>query len=179
MGQVNNDIAAAEADAEIELSVDDLVSLAAPNETKTVALALQKAAAMPLEIPTAIHNPVSANNVDTSNAGRAISRNSIFVVGLVIVVIVSGIAVYTHTHSRPAKAVQQAWKPAFPQPTRDADIAEPPEPQPQAGPVRYANPFDSSEVFEFPAGTSRAAAREAVAEILLQRAVERQPSARK
>ncbi len=42
------------------------------------------------------------------------------------------------------------------------------------GPVRFRNPFDAGEVFEFPAGTSRIDARDAVAELLLQRARERQ-----
>lgn len=40
-------------------------------------------------------------------------------------------------------------------------------------PVRIANPFDASEVFEFPAGTTPADARAAVADTLLQRARER------
>jgi hypothetical protein len=40
--------------------------------------------------------------------------------------------------------------------------------------VKFANPFDQNEVFEFPAGTTRAEARDAVAEILMQRARERQ-----
>jgi hypothetical protein len=40
-------------------------------------------------------------------------------------------------------------------------------------PTRFANPFDASEVFEFPPGTTEDAARESVAEILLERARER------
>jgi hypothetical protein len=44
-------------------------------------------------------------------------------------------------------------------------------PQPS---VRVINPFDATEVFEFPAGTSDAESREKVAQILLQRARERQ-----
>jgi hypothetical protein len=40
-------------------------------------------------------------------------------------------------------------------------------------PVRVINPFDATEVFEFPAGTSQAESREKVAQILLQRARER------
>jgi hypothetical protein len=40
--------------------------------------------------------------------------------------------------------------------------------------VRVINPFDATEVFEFPAGTGRAESREKVAQILLQRARERQ-----
>jgi hypothetical protein len=50
-----------------------------------------------------------------------------------------------------------------------------PEPvtQPAPEPVRVRNPFDKEEVFEFPAGTSAQAARDAVAEMLLARARER------
>jgi hypothetical protein len=40
--------------------------------------------------------------------------------------------------------------------------------------VHLVNPFDATEVFEFPAGTSAAESREQVAQILLQRARERQ-----
>ncbi len=41
--------------------------------------------------------------------------------------------------------------------------------EPAGEPVRLQNPFDSSEVFQFPPGTSAAAAREAVANLLLER----------
>ena len=40
--------------------------------------------------------------------------------------------------------------------------------------VQVVNPFDKTEVFEFPAGTSEEESREKVAQILLQRARERQ-----
>jgi hypothetical protein len=40
-------------------------------------------------------------------------------------------------------------------------------------PVRVANPFDASEVFEFPAGTSEADAHEAIAGFLMERAARR------
>jgi hypothetical protein len=40
-------------------------------------------------------------------------------------------------------------------------------------PLRVANPFDASEIFEFPAGTSEADAHEAVAGFLLERATRR------
>ncbi len=39
--------------------------------------------------------------------------------------------------------------------------------------IRVTNPFDSSEVFEFPPGTSRAEAHQFVANLLLQRARDR------
>lgn len=41
-------------------------------------------------------------------------------------------------------------------------------------PVRFKNPFDRTEVFEFPPGTSKTEARAAVAELLAKRAQERQ-----
>lgn len=40
--------------------------------------------------------------------------------------------------------------------------------------VRFTNPFDADEVFEFPAGTSESQARDAVADVLLKRAMSRQ-----
>jgi hypothetical protein len=40
-------------------------------------------------------------------------------------------------------------------------------------PVKFANPFDRSEIFEFPAGTSKSEARARVADLLMKRAQER------
>jgi hypothetical protein len=48
-----------------------------------------------------------------------------------------------------------------------------PELEPVGAPVRVANPFDASEIFEFPYGTSEADAREAIAGFLMERAVNR------
>lgn len=45
--------------------------------------------------------------------------------------------------------------------------------EPGGEPVRVANPFDATEIFEFPAGTSDADAREAVAGFLIERASNR------
>jgi hypothetical protein len=45
-----------------------------------------------------------------------------------------------------------------------------------SAPVRFRNPFDLTEVFEFPPGTSETAARQAVADLLLQRAADREKS---
>jgi hypothetical protein len=43
--------------------------------------------------------------------------------------------------------------------------------------VKFINPFDATEVFEFPSNTSETEARQAVAHVLLQRAHERQEAA--
>lgn len=45
--------------------------------------------------------------------------------------------------------------------------------QTEQAPVHFTNPFDAGEVFEFPAGTGATEARDRVAEILLNRALER------
>lgn len=44
----------------------------------------------------------------------------------------------------------------------------------ESEPVRFANPFDAEEVFEFPPGTTETQARDAVADVLLKRALSRQ-----
>jgi hypothetical protein len=78
-----------------------------------------------------------------------------------------------------------AWWTASTRPTmeRDARVATVPSlpaPAPQSEParddasVRIKNPFDANEVFEFPAGTDATAARQSVAQLLLQRARDRQ-----
>ena len=79
-----------------------------------------------------------------------------------------------------------AWWTAARLPTtdRDASVANVPSlpaPAPQSesaldpdAPVKIRNPFDASEVFEFPAGTDPTAARQSVSQLLLQRARERQ-----
>jgi hypothetical protein len=43
----------------------------------------------------------------------------------------------------------------------------------EAQPLRFENPFDKSEVFEFPAGTTLEEARASVADLLIQRAQDR------
>ena len=78
------------------------------------------------------------------------------------------------------------WAKARPPPVHLAadirPVSTPPEaPAPvqslaDATPVRFTNPFDRAEVFEFPAGTRDTEARDAVAALLLDRARERQGS---
>ncbi|MEJ0035733.1 MAG: hypothetical protein WDO68_06600 [Gammaproteobacteria bacterium] len=67
----------------------------------------------------------------------------------------------------PAPVVTPTPKPRAPEPpAAEVATAEPP-------PVRFTNPFDPSEVFEFPAGTSYGEARNEVAQRLIDRAQER------
>jgi hypothetical protein len=68
----------------------------------------------------------------------------------------------------PARLVQVSPEPPPPLP------AQPPAPVAQE-PVHFKNPFDRSEVFDFPPGTSEAEARDAVAKVLFERAQSRGP----
>jgi hypothetical protein len=57
---------------------------------------------------------------------------------------------------------------------QDTIIEEPaPPPEAEGPPVFFTNPFDETEVFEFPPGTSPEEARAAVADLLIMRAQER------
>ena len=79
-------------------------------------------------------------------------------------------------------AAASGWRALVGQPTVPAPavaIAVPLAPaptvneQPRGPAVQVTNPFDATEVFEFPAETTESEARNAIAELLLQRAGER------
>ena len=78
------------------------------------------------------------------------------VLGIVIAIALGLAADHVHTIRVVASAVETA-------PTES-----------QESPVQFNNPFDASEVFEFPPGTSDDKARESVAALLLERARDRQ-----
>lgn len=70
------------------------------------------------------------------------------------------IAIQTHSTSRPQTPALQLV---------------PEKPRQLSASIRMANPFDPSEVFDFPPGTSKSEARESIANLLLQRARDRRP----
>jgi hypothetical protein len=91
--------------------------------------------------------------------------------------VASQMSVPSQTHLPPPPpaappVAAQTSVPAAPVET-SAAVAPLPSATPATDPVRIRNPFDRSEVFEFPPGTSRQEARQAVADMLLQRALER------
>lgn len=69
-----------------------------------------------------------------------------------------------------ARVARVAGEAAPPLAAAIATPLEHPTPLPKQPAVRFANPFDATEVFEFPAGTSKSTAREAVAKLLTERA---------
>jgi hypothetical protein len=97
-------------------------------------------------------------------------------VGLVIVGICA-LAAGMLYGTAPAPAITPSPAPAEIAPEPPPPAAEKPQTpaaeSPVVTPVFFANPFDGSEVFEFPPGTSEREARDAVADALLKRARER------
>lgn len=79
------------------------------------------------------------------------------------IVLVSGVAYVVEKHM-PSRTDTGLSAPAPGTSTGVTPVSEP------ALAVRFANPFDAAEVFEFPPGTSEMQAREAVARFLLERA---------
>jgi hypothetical protein len=78
----------------------------------------------------------------------------------------SGITYLAVKQPEPVRAEQQALSASH--------IALQPQPAPATdADVTFVNPFDATETFQFPPGTSLNHAREAVAELLLKRAEER------
>ena len=97
-----------------------------------------------------------------SRAARVAVVSSIVAASIVL----SGIAYLATPPAPPVQVVADTGS--------DSPVPEAPAP-PLADneAVRFKNPFDAKEVFEFPVGTTESEAREAVAELLLQRARER------
>lgn len=110
-----------------------------------------------------------------ASKARPASRSSMLRTSLVVVVSVATVGMIGAGALRASdkRAALPAPPPvalpvADPEPVMQAvEVAPPPQP------VVLVNPFDASERFTFPPGTSKAEAREQMATLLLQRAAER------
>ena len=127
--------------------------------------------------PLADAAPVISNKRASSEAAQARPRpwpagGVAAIVGVTVVlgtlVALGAIAQRTSERRHLAAAALPAPTPVETAPPTVA--SSPPTP---AEPVRVKNPFDHSEVFEFPPGTSPAEARQAVADLLMERARDR------
>jgi hypothetical protein len=140
----------AKPDAEVELSAQDLMELAAPREHNEG----KRKAPVSVSPPRARANALAPRRI--SILGLSLS----FVL-LAAAVGVAYLATAPSSHTEQNARLPQSQLPA----AAPANAGEP---------VRFTNPFDAKEVFEFAPGTSEAEARDAVAEILMERAMERQ-----
>lgn len=122
---------------------------------------------LPLVRPSATSMPSSAAAIQADQSASAnehcCSRMAFGVGAAVALAILTGLTLY-----RPAISVPPALDMAMiPEPET---VSPPISPEPALPPVKFVNPFDHNEVFEFPAGTSRTEARRKVAELLMERA---------
>jgi hypothetical protein len=144
---------------ELELSAEQLLALS------------QAAAASEPSAPTL--QPVTQTKAPAVNSqikGRRLGARHAAILSVAAAsVVLSSVAYLATTGARPPRlATNTVSAPATP------DIAPPLSAD--NVPVQFPNPFDAAEVFEFPPGTSEFEARDAVAEMLLQRARDRQSS---
>jgi hypothetical protein len=151
------------ADTEMELSAEDLLALSNSHPTKSDA-ALTSAQSMPTA--SVRTREASAPKVPTSRYPAG-ARIALSLVGA-FVLVSAGYGLMAWRKATPSLAD------TFEQKTSMHELLSGAASQAEAEPVRLTNPFDAKEVFEFSPGTTPDAAREAVAEILLKRAIARQ-----
>lgn len=140
-------LARAECELEVELGADELLAF------------VQSSA------PATPPNPASVHaHHHASPAEQCCSRMACGAGVAVALAVLTGLILY-----RPAIVAPPAPDVAMMIP-ESTKMSPPISPEPARPPVRFANPFDRSEVFEFPAGTSRTEARRKVAQLLMERA---------
>ncbi|HEV2700528.1 MAG TPA: hypothetical protein VGV09_02775 [Steroidobacteraceae bacterium] len=155
---------------ELELTPEQLdhLSQAAAQAAEPVAAARMPVVAVPEQVPAPFCPPQPVPTAAAPSRDRRWQP-------MAVVKIAAATSIYvafawwsaSQLAARPQPPVTAAVHPAIiPGP---AAPAAPPAPA-----VRFVNPFDKTEVFEFPAGTTAAESRDKVAQILLQRAQERQ-----
>lgn len=147
------------ADTEIELSNQDLLALSDAPSIE------------PCQTGRTLEQPGSASSGSARNKAPPTSASRPFRLSLSLAVAVGVVGVTyllttsERTSSSPANTSQQVA----------AHVEQPAQTQlAKSEPVRFTNPFDTKEVFEFPPGTTESQAREAVAELLMERALSRQ-----
>jgi len=165
------DGSAAEAIMEVELSADELQALPSTRDVLVAASASEPCTVV--SAPTAPNKSPPEHNWLSSI--RQLSATQ--VLGSVAVAVIASIAVRAQYQEAASQemAPTLAWSGIPPRPT----TVETDEPSPVATstatllPTLFENPFDKTEVFQFPPGTSREEARVIVADLLMKRARER------
>jgi hypothetical protein len=160
-----------EPDSEVELSAEQLRALSVASTSKeSQPERVTRRAELLVNVPASpsqsawISEAHGSQSHDPRKASVRVGRS----LGIVVAVMITGGALYQYltngdaVHSASRDLTQSASQPGWAMP------------EPSGAPVRFANPFDASEIFEFPAGTTETEAREAVADFLLERAMNRQ-----
>jgi hypothetical protein len=159
----------------MELSADDLLSFSAVSESQPTSRAVAVAAPIVASTQIIVQRPF----VQEQAPAEGTRRSSATVVTFASLAGVAIAAVAWFSYSGSSKSPDVSAYSSMSASSSFAKVDEPVEeeaPAPvsvAAPPVRIVNSFDKTEVFEFPAGTSKADARAAVADILMKRALER------
>lgn len=147
-------------DAEVELNAQDLMELSGPCDNNNRE---PEPIARTLVVSVMPNAPVAKKRA----APTANRRWYETVAALLILAVGTAGALYlVSSHYRAGRSSAQERAPRSQLPASAS--------KGEGKPVLFANPFDAKEVFEFPAGTTEAEARDQVAEILMERAMERQ-----
>ncbi len=158
-----------DANSEVELSAEQLRALSVTSTSKEQADRATPGAGLLVTLPASTARSASP---ETHASRSQDDRSAVFRVGrslgAVVAVMITGGALHHYVTNGTSD------HPASPTLTRSASHAAWAIPEPGGDPIRFANPFDASEVFEFPAGTTETEAREAVSDYLLERAINRQ-----
>jgi hypothetical protein len=165
----DTNVSGQDADSEVELSAEQLRELSVTSTSREQAERATLGAGLPVTLPASA--PRSASP-EAHGSGSRDDRSAVFRVGrslgAVVAVMITGGALH---HYGTSGTLDHAASPTL---TRAASHAAWAIPEPGGDTIRFANPFDASEVFEFPAGTTETEAREAVADFLVERAMNRQ-----
>ena len=162
---------------EVELSADELLALSRPRAVATPETDRRTSAEVETEL--GVEYPITSDSfsVEPASSGcpARVRRVPLLVrIGLgtaTLLAVVAAFAVY-------ASVSKHAETSSAEVPITQARTSAPAVSNGDQHSVRFANPFDHSEVFEFPAGTSKAQARERVGALLTKRAHERAATAR-
>jgi hypothetical protein len=168
---------------EIELSAEQLLSLFKPDSsTMTAAPAVNlpvssqavEALAKPAVASQAAEAPTTTSATSSHASAAAPRELGRWKSALAIAGMGSALAVAAAIGYEGLRPPAQL--PPLPPPVAEVEPAPPPVAAPVSDqpPVLVRNPFDKSEVFEFPAGTTTEEAKAAVADALLERARVRQ-----
>jgi hypothetical protein len=165
----DTNVSGQDADSEVELSAEQLRELSVTSTSKEQAERATPGAALPATSPASAARSASP---ETHGSRSRDDRSAVFRVGrslgAVVAVMITGGALH---HYVTTGTSDHSVSPTL---TRSASHAAWAIQEPGGDPMRFANPFDASEVFEFPAGTTETEAREAVADFLVERAINRQ-----
>ena len=126
-------------------------------------------------LPWSLHQATSdANSIgsnEQSTKPLRTARIGLLVRVLLYVGLLVGITYVRQIGEEPIQVAQKVG----PQPALVGEERAPTAPSADSEAMLIKNPFDRTEAFEFPPGTSKAEAREAVAKLLMERAHDRLP----